>query len=56
MEQEDMVLNLHGECPFKGDVTIWNAESEFLPILATLSRSFPRLRNLSRASVRREGY
>ncbi|KAL9136338.1 MAG: hypothetical protein Q9175_002459 [Cornicularia normoerica] len=44
MEQEDMVLNLHGECPSKGDVTIWNAESEFLPILATLSQSFPRLR------------
>ena len=44
MEQEDMVLNLHGECPSKEDVTIWNAESEFLPILATLSRSFPRLR------------
>ena len=44
MEQEDMVLNLHGECPSKGDVTIWNAESEFLPILATLSHAFPRLR------------
>ncbi|KAL9636195.1 MAG: hypothetical protein Q9164_002971 [Protoblastenia rupestris] len=44
MEQEDMVLNLHGECPSKGDVTIWNAESEFLPILATLSQNFPRLR------------
>ncbi|MCJ1274697.1 hypothetical protein MMC21_002495 [Puttea exsequens] len=44
MEQEDMVLNLHGECPSKGDVTIWNAESEFLPILATLSQKFPRLR------------
>ena len=44
MEQEDMVLNLHGECPSKGDVTIWNAESEFLPILNTLSQSFPRLR------------
>lgn len=44
MEQEDMVLNLHGECPSKGDVTIWNAESEFLPVLSTLSQSFPRLR------------
>ncbi len=44
MEQEDMVLNLHGECPSKGDGTIWNAESEFLPILATPSQSFPRLR------------
>lgn len=44
MEQEDMVLNLHGECPSKGDVTIWNAESKFLPILATLARTFPRLR------------
>ncbi|KAL8747518.1 MAG: hypothetical protein Q9190_000606 [Brigantiaea leucoxantha] len=44
MEKEDMVLNLHGECPSKGDVTIWNAESEFLPVLATLSQRFPRLR------------
>ncbi len=44
MEQEDMVLNLHGECPSKGDVTIWNAESAFLPILAILSQTFPRLR------------
>ena len=44
MEEEDMVLNLHGECPSKGGVTIWNAESEFLPILATLSQKFPRLR------------
>lgn len=44
MEEEDMVLNLHGECPSKGGVTIWNAESEFLPILARLSQTFPRLR------------
>lgn len=44
MEQEDMVLDVHGECPSKGDVTIWNAESEVLPILATLSQSLPRLR------------
>ena len=44
MEQEDMILNLHGECPSNGDVTIWNAESKFLPILATLSQDFPRLR------------
>ena len=39
-----MVLNLHGECPSKGDLTIWNAESGFLPVLTTLSQSFPRLR------------
>ena len=44
MELSDMVLNLHGECPSKGEVTIWNAESKFLPILTTLSRDFPQLR------------
>ena len=44
MEREDMVLNLHGECPSNGGVTIWTAESVFLPILATLSHEFPRLR------------
>ena len=44
MEQEDMVLNLHGECPSKGEVTILNAESKFLPILVDLAQRFPRLR------------
>ena len=43
-DQEYMVLSLHGECPSKGDVTTWNTESEFLPILATFSQKFPRLR------------
>ncbi|KAL8950322.1 MAG: hypothetical protein Q9222_003645 [Ikaeria aurantiellina] len=44
MEKEDMLLNLHGECPSKGDVTILNAESKFLPILSSLSQRFPKLR------------
>ena len=44
MENDDMVLNLHGECPSKGDITIWNAEAEFLPTLTKISRKFPRLR------------
>ena len=44
MEQEDIVLNLHGECPSKGNVTIWNAESEFLPTLTKISKKFPKLR------------
>ena len=44
MEAEGLVLNLHGECPSKGDVTVWNAESEFLPTLASLAHNFPKLR------------
>ncbi|KAL8768126.1 MAG: hypothetical protein Q9194_005794 [Teloschistes cf. exilis] len=44
MEKEDMVLNLHGECPSQGDITILNAESKFLPILASLASRFPKLR------------
>ncbi|KAL8687435.1 MAG: hypothetical protein Q9218_006392 [Villophora microphyllina] len=44
MEKEDMVLNLHGECPSQGDVTVLNAESEFLPTLASLAARFPKLR------------
>ncbi|KAL8713193.1 MAG: hypothetical protein Q9220_002714 [cf. Caloplaca sp. 1 TL-2023] len=44
MEKEDMILNLHGECPSAGDVTILNAESKFLPILTSLSQRFPKLR------------
>lgn len=44
MEAEGLVLNLHGECPSKGDVTVWNAESEFLPTLASLAHHFSKLR------------
>lgn len=33
MEKEELVLNLHGECPSTGDCTILNAESKFLATL-----------------------
>ncbi|KAK9461267.1 uncharacterized protein V1516DRAFT_675474 [Lipomyces oligophaga] len=44
MEQEDMVLNLHGECPSSGHVHLLNAEEEFIPTLKDLHSRFPRLR------------
>jgi dihydroorotase len=46
MEEEGLVLNLHGECPSDAsqNVTILNAESKFLPTLLDLHRRFPRLR------------
>lgn len=49
MQTQDMILNLHGECPSQppdhGDgITILNAESSFLPTLKELHRRFPRLR------------
>jgi len=44
MEQEDMVLNLHGEAPPAQDITVLNAEEAFLPTLLELHRRFPRLR------------
>ncbi|TIB94518.1 hypothetical protein E3Q18_04260 [Wallemia mellicola] len=46
MEQENMVLNLHGEVPSSEEtgVTVLNAEERFLPQLDKLARSFPKLR------------
>ncbi|KAF6230591.1 hypothetical protein HO173_011128 [Letharia columbiana] len=44
MERQDMILNLHGECPSVGDVTVMSAESAFLPILSDYHTRFPRLR------------
>ncbi|KAF2861285.1 Dihydroorotase [Piedraia hortae CBS 480.64] len=48
MERLDMVLNLHGEVPSSQDVgrdvTVLNAEEEFLPILKELHARFPKLR------------
>ncbi|KNE94617.1 dihydroorotase, homodimeric type, variant [Puccinia striiformis f. sp. tritici PST-78] len=46
MEQENLVLNLHGEVPSSetGDTCVWNAESKFLPKLHELHRRFPKLR------------
>lgn len=44
MEEEDMILNLHGEVPSGGDVTVLNAEERFLPTLLDLHARFPKLR------------
>lgn len=46
MEQEELVLNLHGEVPSTAtdDTCVWNAESKFLPKLHELHDRFPRLR------------
>ncbi|TVY49564.1 putative dihydroorotase [Lachnellula occidentalis] len=44
MEQCGMVLNLHGECPSGKDITILNAESNFLPTLKSLHARFPKLK------------
>lgn len=39
-----MVLNIHGECPSGKDITILNAESNFLPTLKVIHDKFPRLK------------
>ncbi|KAF2718006.1 Dihydroorotase [Polychaeton citri CBS 116435] len=46
MEQEDLVLNLHGEMPPSAgeDITVLSAEEAFLPTLLDLHRRFPKLR------------
>ncbi|KAK9469066.1 hypothetical protein V1512DRAFT_234320 [Lipomyces arxii] len=44
MEEENMVLNLHGECPSAGHIHVLNAEQEFLPTLKDLHTRFPKLR------------
>jgi dihydroorotase len=44
MEDEDLVLNLHGESPPGNDITVLNAEEAFLPTLLDLHQKFPRLR------------
>lgn len=44
MEHQNMVLNLHGEAPSTGDVTVLSAEERFLPILSQLHERFPKLR------------
>jgi dihydroorotase len=39
MEEEGLVLNLHGEVPSDGkEITIMNAEASFLPTLQDLHR------------------
>ncbi|KAK9475653.1 hypothetical protein V1514DRAFT_339468 [Lipomyces japonicus] len=44
MEEADMVLNLHGECPSSDHINVLNAEEEFLPTLKDLHFRFPKLR------------
>ena len=44
LQSSGMILNLHGECPSKGDITVLSAEERFLPILFDLHRRFPKLR------------
>ncbi|KAK6084310.1 dihydroorotase [Seiridium cupressi] len=45
MEEEGLVLNLHGEVPSdRKDITVMNAEASFLPTLQDLHRRFPKLR------------
>lgn len=46
MQEEDMVLNLHGEIPSNASTNthVLNAEPRFLPHLKSLHVKFPRLR------------
>lgn len=44
MEEENLILNLHGESPPAPDITVLNAEESFLPTLLDLHRRFPKLR------------
>lgn len=51
MEEEDLVLNLHGEAPPSSptasaseQITVLNAEAAFLPTLKVLHQKFPKLR------------
>jgi len=44
MQRQGLILNLHGECPSKGDITVMSAEERFLPILFELHERFPNLR------------
>lgn len=51
MEEEGLVLNLHGEVPSdRKDITVMNAEASFLPTLQDLHRRFPKLRIVLGAS------
>lgn len=46
MEEEGMVLNLHGEIPSDSqkDICVMNAEERFLPELEKIHRAFPKLK------------
>ena len=44
MEEQDMILNLHGECPSQKGITVLNAEERFLPTLLDIHAKHPKLR------------
>ena len=46
MEEEGIVLNLHGEVPSSAadGVTVMNAEERFLPVLKDLANKYPKLK------------
>ncbi|KAI9711975.1 MAG: hypothetical protein M1820_001683 [Bogoriella megaspora] len=44
MERQGLILNIHGEAPSKGDITVLNAEERFLPTFVELTDRFPKLR------------
>lgn len=46
MEEEGVVLNLHGEVPSSAadGVTVMNAEIRFLPVLKGLVEKYPKLK------------
>jgi len=46
MQQENMILNVHGEVQsnYEKNICILNAEQQFLPFLSDIVKNFPRLR------------
>ena len=44
MEEEGIILNLHGEAPSGDSVTVMNAEESFLPHLLEIHQRFPKLK------------
>jgi dihydroorotase len=46
MEEEGIVLNLHGEAPCSSadNVTVMNAEMRFLPVMKGLAEKYPKLK------------
>lgn len=44
MQRQNMILNLHGECPSVGDITVMSAEERFIPTVLELNSRFPALR------------
>lgn len=44
MQRQGLILNLHGECPSRGEITVMSAEERFLPTLREIHERFPNLR------------